>query len=142
MHKYFEKFVKNNSTFITSWESKGLSNEKYSSINTSSFNSSSTFAYDNARIKVKFHRDFLKQDDLATYDHGKIVNIYIVYRLIPVLNDSSFTLKNCLIGAVEVRSNVDDVVNTFTKDTVLDLIQEEVLHIQVGGYQKCYYPWS
>ena len=84
----------------------------------------------------------MKQDDLATYDHGKIVNIYIVYRLIPVLNDSSITLKNCLLGAVEVRSNVDDVVNTFTKDTVLDLIQEEVLHIQVGGYQKCYYPWS
>ena len=72
MYKYFEKFAKNNSTFISSWESKGLSNEKISSVNTSSFNSSPTFAYDNARIKVKFSGEFLKQDDLATYNHGKL----------------------------------------------------------------------
>ena len=97
MHKHFETFAKNNSTFIYSWESKGLSNEKISSINTSSFNSSPIFAYDNARIKVNFNRDFLKQDDLATYNHGKKVNIYIVYRLSLLLNDSIITLKKLSI---------------------------------------------
>ena len=66
-------FAKNNSTFPSSWESKGLSNEKICSINTSSFNSSPTFVYDNARIKVKYNGDFLKQDDLTTYNHGKTV---------------------------------------------------------------------
>ena len=44
MYKYFKKFAKNNSAFISSWGSKGLSNEKISSINTSSFNFSPTFA--------------------------------------------------------------------------------------------------
>ena len=73
MYKYFKMFAKNNSTFLSSWESKGLSNEKICSINTSSFNSSPTFVYDNARIKVKYNGDFLKQDDFTTYNHGKTV---------------------------------------------------------------------
>ena len=58
VYKYFKIFAKNNCTFISSWESKVLSNEKISSINTSSFNSSPTFVYDNAKIKVKFNGDF------------------------------------------------------------------------------------
>ena len=51
--------------------------------------------YDNARIKVKFNGDPLKQNKV-TYNHGPMVNIYIVYRLIP-----SVTLRNCLFGAVK-----------------------------------------
>ena len=33
---------------------------------------------DNAGIRVKFNRNLLKQDKV-TYNHGPIVNIYIVY---------------------------------------------------------------
>ena len=82
-----------------------MSNKIISFINASSFNFSPMFPYDNARIKVEFNGDFLKQDDLATYNHEKIVNIYTVYRLTPVLNDTSIILKNRLFGAVEVRHN-------------------------------------
>ena len=60
--------------------------------------------YDNARIKVKFNGNLLNQNKV-TYNHGPIVNIYIVYRLIPATKDSSATLQNCLFGAVNVTKN-------------------------------------
>ena len=126
MYKYFKKFTKNNSTFISSWESKGLSKEKINSINTSSSNFSPTFACDNARIKLKFNGDFLRQDDLATYNHGKMVNIYIVYRLTPTPNDTSITLKNCPFGAVEEDLILMMLINTFILNMELDLIRIQV----------------
>ena len=63
-------------------------------------------AYNNARIKVKFNGDFLKQDKV-TYNHGPIVNIYVAYRLAPATKDSSVTLQNCLFGAVKLTKNAD-----------------------------------
>ena len=67
VYRYFER-VGNK---ISSWESKGFSNEKFSSMTTTSNNKFATsLIYGNAMIKVKF-----------TYNHGQIVNIYIVYRL-------------------------------------------------------------
>ena len=92
---------------ISSWESKGLFNEKIGSINTFSFNFSSTPVYNDARIKLKSGGDFFKQDDNATYNHGPIVNIYIVYRLISGINNSDISLKNGLFGAVEVGMCLD-----------------------------------
>ena len=58
---------------VSSW---GLSNEKISSVS----NSNGTvpkIMYDNARIKVKFNGNLLKQSKV-TYNHGLIVNIYVV----------------------------------------------------------------
>ena len=102
VYRYFEI----NSDRITSWESKALYNEKISFsprlINTQP----SIPAYDNARIKVKFNGDFLKQDKV-TYNHGPIVNIYVVYRLTPTTKDSSVTLQNCLLGTVKLKKNAD-----------------------------------
>ena len=57
-------------------------------------------------IKVKFNGDFLKQNKV-TYNHGPILNIYIVYRLTPGTKDSSITLENCLFGAVKLTKNAD-----------------------------------
>ena len=59
-------------------------------------------AYDNARTKVKFNGDFLKQDK-DTYNYGSIVSIYVVYRLAPTAKDSSVSLQNCLFVAVKLR---------------------------------------
>ena len=42
----------------------------------------------------------LKQDKI-TYTHGKMVNIYIVYNLIPTLNVFDFALEKFLFGAVK-----------------------------------------
>ena len=96
MYKYF-KTVGNE---ISSWESKGLYSEKISSVTTPD-SPVSKLIYDNARIKVKFNGDLLKQNKV-TYNHGPIVNIYIVYRLISTTKDSSVTLQKCLFGAVKL----------------------------------------
>ena len=79
MYRYFNTFVKGSTTYVSSWESKGLCNEKISSIITSSYNKASSLAYDNVRIQLKFVGSLLKQNKI-TYNHGPIVNIYIVYR--------------------------------------------------------------
>ena len=88
-----------------SWESKGLSSEKIRFVITSN-GRVSKLVYDNARIKVKFNGDLLKLNKV-THNHGPIVNIYIVYRLIAITKDSSVTLQNCLFGAVKSTKNAD-----------------------------------
>ena len=63
-------------------------------------------AYDNARIKVKFNGDFLKQEKV-TYNHGPMVNIYVTYRLTPNTKYSSANIQNCLFGAVKLTKSDD-----------------------------------
>ena len=107
MYRYFKTFIKNNFSFISSWESKGLSNEKISSTTLSNYSQASRLVYDNARIKMEFSGDLLKQDKV-TYSHGPIVNIYIVYILTPSINTSDVTLENCLFAAVKLTKNADN----------------------------------
>ena len=78
MYKYFKTFIENNFTFISSLESKVLSNEKIGSTKTSNYDQSPRLVYDNAIIKLNFSGDLLKQDKI-TYRHGPVVNIYVVY---------------------------------------------------------------
>ena len=96
VHKYFERV----DNIISSWESKGFSNEKISSTTTPYYSQAPKLVYDNARIKLNFNTDLLKQDKVA-YNHGPIVNIYNVYRLNPFVNTSSVTLENCLFGTIK-----------------------------------------
>ena len=63
--------------------------------------------YLGAKIRVKFSGRCLKQDK-ATYNHGTIVNIYIVYEIRKNYNISSYpTLENCLFGAASLTKNAD-----------------------------------
>ena len=101
VYKYFERV----GSKISLWKSKRLSNQKYSSITTSDGRVSKV-VYDNARIEVKLNGDLLKLNKVTCH-HGPIVNIYIVFRLIPTTKDSNVTLKNCLFGAVKLTKNVD-----------------------------------
>ena len=56
---------------------------------------------------VKFTGDCSKQQKI-TYNHGKVVNIYIVYSLgASSSNYSDPTIKNCLFGAVTLTKNAD-----------------------------------
>ena len=56
--------------------------------------------YVSTKIRVKFSESCIKQDK-ATYNHGTIVNIYIVYEISKNYNISSYkTLENGLFGAV------------------------------------------
>ena len=110
MYKYFHTFVKDSVTYISSWESKGLSNKKICSIITPSYNRAQSLAYDNVRIKLKFVGSVLKQGKI-TYNHGPIVNIYIVYRLSPSIT-SYITLENCLFGVFEITKILK--INTYS----------------------------
>ena len=111
-----------------------MSNEKIGSAKASNYDQSPKLVYDNARIKLSFSGDLLKQDKI-TYSHGPIVNIYVVYRLAPRTNNSGVTLENCLFGAVKLTNNADiDKYNIL--DMVLDLIQKDLFHIQVEDLAK------
>ena len=97
MYKYFKMIT--NTDYISSWKSKGLSYECFKAISTS--DNSLTPA------RVKFTGSCLKQSKIS-YNHGKVVNIYIVYELgasSAHINDP--TLKNCLFGAVTLSKNAD-----------------------------------
>ena len=91
MYKYFKTFTENNLILISSWESKGLSNEKIDSAKTFNYDQSPRIVYNNARIKLRFSRSIVKQNKV-TYSHGPMVNIYVVYRLIHGTKSNDFTV--------------------------------------------------
>ena len=98
MYNYFEKIGDK----VSSWKRKGLSDEKIISTD----KSATKTIYDNARIKVTFNGDLLKQKQV-TYNHGPIVNIYIAYGTISDTKTSNITLENCLFGVVKLTKNAD-----------------------------------
>ena len=93
LYKYFK--VLPNTGYILSWKSKGLSIETIKSHTTSpvtkiDYDLIPTVSYSGTKTKLKFTASYLKQDK-SSYNHGKIVNIYIVYDL----------------GAVTLTTNTD-----------------------------------
>ena len=94
--------------YILSWKSKGLSDETIKPPATSDNSLTPAISYYYAsKIRVKFTGNCLKQDKI-TFNHGKVVNIYIVYELgASGSNDNYPTLKNCLFGAVTLTKNTD-----------------------------------
>ena len=66
-------------------------------------------SYVGTKARVRFSGDCLKQEKV-TFNHGKIVNIYIVYDIDKSLNIRSYpTLENCLFGAVKITNKHVDV---------------------------------
>ena len=48
------------------------------------------------------------KQDTVTFNHWKVVNIYIVYEISKSINSSDYpTLENCLYGAVSLTKNAD-----------------------------------
>ena len=91
---------------ISSWTSKGLSNESIKPPSPPNNFVSPSLTYLVTKIRVKF--SCLKQDKI-TYTHGNIVNIYIVYEINKKDNTviSNPKLENCLFGAVTLTQNAD-----------------------------------
>ena len=59
------------------------------------------------KIRVKFNGDCLKQKKI-TFNHRKILNIYLVYEIKRWVNISDYPkLENCLFGAVKLTKHVD-----------------------------------
>ena len=63
--------------------------------------------YVGTKKTVKFNGDCLKQGKI-TFNHGKLVSIYIVYEIERSVNISSYpTLENFLFGPVKLTKHVD-----------------------------------
>ena len=88
--------------FIIEWKSEGLNDVIKSPDNTLAPGIESI----GKKMHAKFKGGYLKQDKPA-FNHGKIVNIYIVYDLESNLNNFDLAIENCLFGAVKLTKNSD-----------------------------------
>ena len=79
MCKYFKRIADVGSdNYIYFWKSKGLSDESLDSITASNYKITPELSFYGTKTKVEFNGSCLKQDKV-TYNHGKIVNIYILF---------------------------------------------------------------
>ena len=84
-----------------------MSNEKLNSNTASNYTITPELSFYGTKTKAEFNGSCLKQDKV-TYNHGTIVNIYVVYEISKNYNISSYpTLENCLSGAVSLTKNAD-----------------------------------
>ena len=97
-----------NINYISSWKSKGLSDEIITPYATSDNSFTPWIDQYGSKVRLNFNKDCLKQQNKLTYDYGHKVNVYIVYELgASSSSDSDPTLKNCLFGAVTLTKNAD-----------------------------------
>ena len=108
MYRYFNRVSGVGSgNYIYSWKTKGLHNENITARTTSDYKLDPELSYFGTKTRVEFKGGCLKQGKV-TFNHGKIVNIYLIYGIsnnYPVSNYS--TLGNCLFGAVALTKNAD-----------------------------------
>ena len=111
--RYF-KTVSANDSNIVPWTSKGLSDESIKPPTSSNKMLYPSLNYVGNKIRVEFNGDCLKQEKV-TFDHGKIVNIYIFYEIEKSVNINTYpTLENCLFGAVKLTKHVDVDQNKYS----------------------------
>ena len=126
-----------NTDYISSWKSKGLSDENFKPPTTSDNSLNRALNYYGTKTRVIFTGGCLKQSKIS-YNQGKVVNIYIVYEL----GASSFhfddpTLKNCLFGAVTLTKNAD-IDKYGYSGYGIGFDKEEVFHFQVTDMVKIF----
>ena len=81
MYRYFKIIAGvGNGSYIYYWQSKGLSDERINSIKTPNYTITPNINYYGTKTRVEFNGSCLKQDSV-TFNHGKVVNIYIVYEI-------------------------------------------------------------
>ena len=84
-----------------------MSDETINSITACNYNITPELSHYGTKVRVKFSGSCLKQDK-AMYNHGTVVNIYIVHEISKNYNISSYpVLENCLFGAVSLTKHVD-----------------------------------
>ena len=90
-----------------------LKDERINSITASNYSITLELSYYNSKIKVKFNGSSLKQDKV-TYNHGKTINIYIVYEISKNYISNYPTLENCLSGAISLTKHADIDQNKYS----------------------------
>ena len=114
-----------NGSYTYYWQTKGLPDEKINSVKIPNHSITPNLDYYDTKTRVEFHGSCLKQGSV-TFNHGKVINIYIVYEISKSINISDYpTLENCLFGAVTLTKNAD-TGSTNILDMELDLIDMEV----------------
>ena len=103
-YKYFKNFLKNSTECVSSWESKGLFNEKVVSTKIENTDFSPQVYYYSDEIGIKFNNDFLKKESIL-YEQKQIANIYVVYERSSYIISSTISFHNCLLGAITVTRN-------------------------------------
>ena len=108
MYRHFKRISGVSSgNYIYFSKSKGLSDERLDSITASNYKITPELSFYDTKTRVEFNGSSLKQDKV-TCNHGKIVNIYIVYEISKNYSISSYpTSENCLFGAVSLTKNAD-----------------------------------
>ena len=100
MYRYFKVNSIANTVYVLSWKSKGLFDESIKPPTTSDNSLAPTLNQYDTKTRVKITEKCLMQSQIS-YNHGKVVNIDIVYELgASGSNVNDPTLKNCLFGAV------------------------------------------
>ena len=112
MYRYFKKIAGVGiGSYIHYWKSKESSDKKVSSIKTSNRSITPNLSYYGTKTRVGFNGSCLKQDKI-TFNHGKIVNIYIVYEISKNVSIRDYpALGNCLFGELRLTKNAD--INKF-----------------------------
>ena len=134
--RYFKINTINTANYVLSWKSKGLSDETIKPPSTSDNSLTPALSYYRAsKIRVKFTGSCLKQDKVI-FNHGKVVNIYIIYELgASTSSDSDPTIKNCLFGAVTLLK-MQTLINIDILVMELHLVEDQVFHFQVVDLVK------
>ena len=106
LKRYFKSIASGNTKYISSWQSKELSDETIKPPVTNNYKLNPKVSYYGTRARLEFRGSCLRHDK-STFNHGKIVNIYVVYELDKLYNKTHPTLVNCLFGAVSITKNAD-----------------------------------
>ena len=121
MYKYFKKV--GSTKRISSWKSKGLSDEVIKTLTTSDNSLDPALSYISNEIRVKFDGGCLEQDK-TTFTHEKTVNIYIVYEIsfstcgyddYPVLENSLFDAARLVKNAHIDKSKCSGYIISFDR---------------------------
>ena len=107
IYKYFKEIAGAGSgDYIYYWKSKGLTDENIKNPSTPNNFLNPSLKYLGTKPRVRFSKSRLKQNAI-TYNHGKSVNIYIVYEIKKTDNTTSSdpTPEKCLFGAVTLTKN-------------------------------------
>ena len=92
MYRYFKRIAGVGSgNYIYFWKSKCLFDESLDSITASTYKITPELSFYGTKTKAEFNGSCLKQDKV-TYNHGKIVKIYIVYGISKNYNFSGYPI--------------------------------------------------
>ena len=91
--------------YIYFWKSKGLIDERINSVTAFSCKVTPQLSYYGTKTRVEFIGSCLKQVK-ATFNHWKIVNVYIIYEISKNFNITSYPTLEIFVG-VSLTKNAD-----------------------------------